>query len=168
MYYRFCRWKRCTTIFPYTTRVLRDDEYFTDVTLATEGHSVKAHRVILSACSNYFHAILKTMRPWQHPVLVLQDVKSADLNSLMDFIYFGQVGNLKRIILFERAERLKVPRTHFSDILLLPTVGRRRRKQAEYQKDMLTQPFDPSTVNFNLFYDSMSFSECTLSLLRGS
>ena len=71
--------------------MLRDDEYFTDVTLATEGHSVKAHRVILSACSNYFHAILKTMRPWQHPVLVLQDVKSADLNSLMDFIYFGQV-----------------------------------------------------------------------------
>ena len=39
--------------------MLRDDEYFTDVTLATEGHSVKAHRVILSACSNYFHAILK-------------------------------------------------------------------------------------------------------------
>ena len=87
--------------------MLRDDEYFTDVTLATEGHSVKAHRVILSACSNYFHAILKTMRPWQHPVLVLQDVKSADLNSLMDFIYFGQVGNLKRIILFERAERFR-------------------------------------------------------------
>ena len=54
---------------------------------------MKAHRVILSACSNYFHAILKTMRPWQHPVLVLQDVKSADLNSLMDFIYFGQVSN---------------------------------------------------------------------------
>ena len=76
-----------------TDRVLRDDEYFTDVTLATEGHSVKAHRVILSACSNYFHAILKTMRPWQHPVLVLQDVKSADLNSLMDFIYFGQVSD---------------------------------------------------------------------------
>ena len=82
-----------TPLLSQTNRVLRDDEYFTDVTLATEGHSVKAHRVILSACSNYFHAILKTMRPWQHPVLVLQDVKSADLNSLMDFIYFGQVSN---------------------------------------------------------------------------
>ena len=42
--------------------MLRDDEYFTDVTLATEGHSVKAHRVILSACSNYFHAILKVRK----------------------------------------------------------------------------------------------------------
>ena len=85
--------KHLSTSLTRNNRVLRDDEYFTDVTLATEGHSVKAHRVILSACSNYFHAILKTMRPWQHPVLVLQDVKSADLNSLMDFIYFGQVSN---------------------------------------------------------------------------
>jgi hypothetical protein len=89
----FCpsRWNEYEKKYAETFRVLRDDEYFSDVTLATEGHSVKAHRVILSACSNYFHAILKTMSPWQHPVLVLQDVKSADLNSLMDFIYFGQV-----------------------------------------------------------------------------
>ena len=125
--------------------MLRDDEYFTDVTLATEGHSVKAHRVILSACSNYFHAILKTMRPWQHPVLVLQDVKSADLNSLMDFIYFGQVGNLKRLILFESAGRFR------GRIFLIfcccprPEVGGGWR-HAEYQKDMMSQPFDPSTV----------------------
>ena len=27
------------------------------------------------------------------PTVVLQDVKSADLNSLMDFIYFGQVSD---------------------------------------------------------------------------
>ena len=91
-------------------RVLRDDEYFTDVTLATEGHSVKAHRVILSACSNYFHAILKTMSPCQHPVLVLQDVRSSDLNSLMDFIYFGQASvvqdSLQRFL--RVAEKLKI------------------------------------------------------------
>ena len=85
------RWNDYEKKYAETFKVLRDDEHFTDVTLATEGHSVKAHRVILSACSNYFHAILKTMSPWQHPVLVLQDVKSADLTSLMDFIYFGQV-----------------------------------------------------------------------------
>ncbi len=87
------RWNDYEKKYAETFRVLRDDEYFTDVTLATDGHSVKAHRVILSACSNYFHAILKTMSPWQHPVLLLQDVNAADLNSLMDFIYFGQVGN---------------------------------------------------------------------------
>ncbi len=84
------RWNDYEKKYAETFRLLRDDEYFTDVTLATEGHSVKAHRVILSACSNYFHAILKTMSPWQHPVLLLQDVRSSDLNSLMDFIYFGQ------------------------------------------------------------------------------
>jgi hypothetical protein len=89
----FClRWNDYEKKYAETFRILRDDEYFTDVTLATEeNHSVKAHRVILSACSNYFHAILKTMSPWERPVLLLDNVRAADLDSLMDFIYFGQV-----------------------------------------------------------------------------
>merc|ERR1712226_1525709 len=88
----------------------RDNEYFTDVTLAAEGHTVKAHRVILSACSNYFHSILKNMGPWQHPVLLLQDVRPGDLTSLMDFIYFGQV-NMNQDSLdgfLKIAEKLKI------------------------------------------------------------
>ena len=77
------RWNDFEKKYAETFRVLRDNDYFTDVTLVTDGHSVKAHRVILSACSNYFHAILKTMGPWQHPVLLLQDVKATDLMALM-------------------------------------------------------------------------------------
>jgi hypothetical protein len=77
------RWNDFEKKYAETFRVLRDNEYFTDVTLVADGHSVKAHRVILSACSNYFHAILKTMGPWQHPVLLLQDVKATDLMALM-------------------------------------------------------------------------------------
>lgn len=104
------KWNDYEKKYVETFRDLRDDEYFTDVTLATEGYSVKAHRVILSACSNYFHAILKNMSPWQHPVLLLQDVQATDLTSLMDFMYFGQVSvNQDSLQSFLRvAKKLKI------------------------------------------------------------
>ena len=72
-------------------KILRDDVHFADVTLACEGHSVKAHRIILCACSSYFQNILKSINPAQHPVLLLPDVRMNDLTALMDFIYFGEV-----------------------------------------------------------------------------
>ena len=104
------RWNEFEKKYAESFRHLRDNEYFTDVTLTTEGHSVKAHRVILSACSTYFHAILKSMAPWQHPVLMLQDVKPQDLNALMDFIYFGQVHMSQDSLptFLKIAERLKI------------------------------------------------------------
>ena len=43
------RWNEYEKKYVEAFRVLRDNEYFTDVTLAAEGHTVKAHRVILSA-----------------------------------------------------------------------------------------------------------------------
>ena len=104
------RWNEYEKKYVEAFRVLRDNEYFTDVTLAADGHTVKAHRVILSACSNYFHSILKNMGPWQHPVLLLQDVRPGDLTSLMDFIYFGQV-NMNQDSLdgfLKIAEKLKI------------------------------------------------------------
>lgn len=104
------RWNEFEKKYAESFRVLRDNEYFTDVTLTTEGHSVKAHRVILSACSTYFHAILKSMGPWQHPVLMLQDVKPQELNALIDFIYFGQVHMSQDSLqpFLKIAERLKI------------------------------------------------------------
>lgn len=71
--------------------MFREDVHFADVTLACEGHSVKAHRIILCACSSYFQNILKSINPTQHPVLLLSDVRLSDMTALMDFIYFGQV-----------------------------------------------------------------------------
>jgi hypothetical protein len=76
--------------------VTREDEHFADVTLACEGHSVKAHRIILCACSSYFQHILRSINPAQHPVLLLSDVRPTDLTALMDFIYFGQVSHSSR------------------------------------------------------------------------
>ncbi|EDW25865.1 GL14266 [Drosophila persimilis] len=87
----FClRWNNYQSSITSAFENLRDDEAFVDVTLACEGRSIKAHRVVLSACSPYFRELLKST-PCPHPVILLQDVNFMDLHSLVEFIYHGEV-----------------------------------------------------------------------------
>jgi len=107
----FClRWNDYEEKYMETFRTLREDEHFADVTLACEGHSVKAHRIILCACSGYFGHILRTINPAQHPVLLLSDVRPTELTALMDFIYFGQVNVTQDSIqsFLKVADKLKI------------------------------------------------------------
>ena len=53
-----------------TFQDLRDEKDFMDVTVSCDGEQVKAHKVILSACSDSFRNLLKK-NPAQHPVIVL-------------------------------------------------------------------------------------------------
>lgn len=65
-------------------------ESFVDVTLACEGNSIKAHKVVLSACSPYFEELFKN-NPCQHPIVILQDVSHHDLKAVVEFMYKGEV-----------------------------------------------------------------------------
>jgi len=69
---------------------LKLDEDFVDVTLSCEGRTIKAHKVILSACSSYFKNVFKE-NPCQHPVVILKDIRYVDLESLVKYMYAGQV-----------------------------------------------------------------------------
>ena len=52
---QFClRWNDFQTNMVASFKHLRDEKSFTDVTIACEGQSCKAHKMILSACSPYF------------------------------------------------------------------------------------------------------------------
>lgn len=56
----FClRWNNFHSNIATSFEHLRDHEDFVDVTLACEGRSLKAHKVVLSACSPYFRNLLK-------------------------------------------------------------------------------------------------------------
>jgi len=80
-----------------------------DVTISCDGEQFKAHKVILSACSNTFRNLLKK-NPAPHPVIVLWDVTPRDLECIMSFMYQGEV-NVKQDHLnsfLAVAERLKV------------------------------------------------------------
>ena len=88
---KFClRWNNFETNISSAFRYLRDDNDFFDVTLVCEDEQIQAHKVILSACSPFFHKILRR-NPHQHPLLYMKGVKCQDMKSLLDFMYHGEV-----------------------------------------------------------------------------
>ncbi|XP_069943024.1 protein abrupt isoform X3 [Cherax quadricarinatus] len=87
----FClRWNNFHSNIATSFEHLRDHEDFVDVTLACEGRSLKAHKVVLSACSPYFRNLLK-QNPCQHPIIILRDVAYVDMSALLSFVYQGEV-----------------------------------------------------------------------------
>jgi hypothetical protein len=84
-------------------------ENLVDVTLACEGASIKAHKMVLAACSPYFQNLFLS-NPCKHPIVILKDVKFADLKSIIDFIYRGEVNVPQDQLnaLLKTAETLKI------------------------------------------------------------
>ena len=88
---KFClRWNEFEGNISSAFRELRDDKDFFDVTLACEDEQIQAHRVILSACSPFFRNVLRR-NPHQHPLLYLKGVTFNDLQSVLNFMYHGEV-----------------------------------------------------------------------------
>ncbi|XP_037084322.1 broad-complex core protein isoforms 1/2/3/4/5-like [Pollicipes pollicipes] len=75
-----------TSVFDH----LRQDEELVDITLCCEGQRVKAHRMMLSACSPYFRDLFKD-NPCQQMVFFLKDTSAADLRAIIEFMYKGSV-----------------------------------------------------------------------------
>ncbi|XP_026477805.1 uncharacterized protein LOC113383763 isoform X2 [Ctenocephalides felis] len=89
---------------------LLHDESLVDVTLAcSEGASIRAHKVVLSACSSYFQALFLD-HPSRHPIVILKDVHFAELRTLVEFMYKGEVNvqYCQLSALLKTAESLKV------------------------------------------------------------
>ena len=73
-----------------TFKDLFSDTNFVDVTLACEDdEQIKAHKIILSACSPFFQKVL-LKNPHQHPLLYLKGVGVKTLQSILNFIYRGE------------------------------------------------------------------------------
>lgn len=88
---QFClRWNNFGTTMTAALHTLHEGGDFVDVTLAADGMQLKAHKLILSACSPYFRDILKN-NPCPHPVIILREVPIEDLEAVLAFMYEGQV-----------------------------------------------------------------------------
>jgi len=88
---KFClRWNDFESNISGAFRELRDDKDFFDVTLACDDDQIQAHKVILSACSPFFKNILRR-NPHQNPLLYLKGVRYSDLQSVLNFMYHGEV-----------------------------------------------------------------------------
>ncbi|XP_077507351.1 uncharacterized protein LOC144117099 [Amblyomma americanum] len=88
---------------------LLSNEALVDVTLACEGLSLKAHKVVLSACSPFFQALF-VENPCKHPIVILPAMRYIDLKAIVEFMYRGEVNlPLDQIAaLLKTAETLKV------------------------------------------------------------
>ena len=72
---------------------LRRDTALCDVTLVTDDHKmVRAHKIVLSTCSEFFKAVFQ--KPLSNStnqlMLYLSDVSSTDLDNILDYIYLGE------------------------------------------------------------------------------
>lgn len=80
------RWNNYVRHITYAFDSLRTQEDLVDVTLCCEGRKIRAHKILLSACSNYFKDVFKE-NPCQHPVIVFKNVKYEDLLAIIEFMY---------------------------------------------------------------------------------
>jgi len=88
---KFClRWNDYEKNLRNSLRSLKDDNELLDVTLCCEDEQVKAHKVILSACSQFFKNIF-CQNVHQHPIVYLKGIKMSHFKSVLDFMYYGDV-----------------------------------------------------------------------------
>ena len=84
-------------------------EELLDVTLVCEDDTIKAHKLVLSACSPFFRRILKKV-DHPHPLIYLNGVHHRDILSIIDYIYKGETnvasGDLQRF--FKTATDLEI------------------------------------------------------------
>ena len=87
---KFClKWNDFQNNISKAFKELKDDEDFFDVTLACEGNSLEAHKVILSACSPFFRSVLK-LNKHAHPLIYLKGVKYEEMRAVQIYHRAGQ------------------------------------------------------------------------------
>ncbi|XP_071447827.1 broad-complex core protein isoforms 1/2/3/4/5-like [Hetaerina americana] len=103
------KWNSFQTNIVTSFENLWEEEGLVDVTLASDGQCIRAHKVILSACSPFFRQVFQS-NPCQHPVIILQDVHFSELESLLCFVYKGEVniGQENLPALLKAAETLQI------------------------------------------------------------
>merc|ERR1712128_294688 len=88
---KFClRWNDFECNMRTAFREIREEKDFFDCTLSCGSRQIQAHKLILSACSPFFRNILK-QNPHPHPLLYLKGVEFNDLQSVLNFMYHGEV-----------------------------------------------------------------------------
>jgi hypothetical protein len=75
----FLKWNDFQSNMVSSFKHLRDEKSFTDVTLACDGQTCKAHKMVLSACSPYFKSLLEV----SHVEIAVSLLLATDLRSII-------------------------------------------------------------------------------------
>ena len=84
------KWNDFQTNVSNSICLLREEKNLFDVTLVSdEGDHISAHRLVLSACSEFFRNFFIKINN-QNPLIFLSGVSSTDLRMLLDYMYQGE------------------------------------------------------------------------------
>ncbi len=84
------KWNNFSSTVSSSLESLRSGGDLVDTTLWCEGRQFKAHRVVLSVCSNYFRQIFREVSS-ANVAIVLSNVPHQDVESILSFMYSGEV-----------------------------------------------------------------------------
>ncbi|KAK4874220.1 hypothetical protein RN001_013580 [Aquatica leii] len=71
-------------------QVLYQNNKLVDVTIACRDGLLRAHKLILSACSPYFERIFND-NPCKHPVVIIRGVQYKEMQLILEYIYKGYI-----------------------------------------------------------------------------
>ena len=81
------KWIDFPAFVSHSFGLLRNAKYLHDVTLVSDDQNkVEAHKLVLSACSEYFRDIFENNQH-SHPLVCLDGVSLEDLKNIMEYIY---------------------------------------------------------------------------------
>ena len=88
-------WNTFLTHLDCTFRDLVTERHFADVTLVSDDQvQIKAHKIILSSCSPVLKKLLLD-NPHPHPMIYMSGVKHEQLESILQWMYFGETNVYK-------------------------------------------------------------------------
>ncbi|XP_046144352.1 protein bric-a-brac 2-like isoform X2 [Osmia bicornis bicornis] len=142
---------------------LWEEEGLVDVTLASDGQCLTAHKVILSASSPFFKKVFQT-NPCQHPVIILQDVHFSELEALLIFIYKGEVNIEQKNLpaLLKAAETLQIRGLSGGDIFAKESYKRLAELEQAVEESVVTAKEETSRKKQKLNKHQNSILESAL------
>ena len=162
---KLIEWGKYDTISNSTFENLYEDELFTDVTLACEGNKkIKAHKIILSVCSNILKEILRDNQH-PYPLIYLQGIDSENLVLLKKFMYLG-----KAIIEQEHFQTFLDMSKTFLIIdtektpMLVPNTPIEKHKSDKYDNDSIidTTPIKPENLGNSVLTENSFATKCVV------
>ncbi|XP_065368465.1 protein jim lovell [Calliphora vicina] len=84
------RWNNHQNHLMHAFDALLQTKTLVDVTLVCAETSIRAHKMVLSACSPFFQRVFADT-PCKHPVIVLKDFRGWVVQAIIDFMYRGEI-----------------------------------------------------------------------------
>ena len=83
-------WNTFTDHLRLMFKDLYEENQYSDVTLVSDDQILfKAHKIVLNACSPVLKKIIDN-NPTQHPLIYLRGIQSYEMESILQFMYFGE------------------------------------------------------------------------------